>query len=60
MNNHQLTDAEIEIIAERAAEKAIEKVYTELGRSVANKLLWFLGVAVVGAIALLAGKEFGK
>ncbi len=55
-----LTDAEIEFIADRAAEKAIEKVYTQLGRSVANKILWFLGVATVAAVMLLAGKELTK
>lgn len=60
MSNHQLSEHEIEIIAERAAEKAIEKVYTELGKSVAHKLMWFLGVAVVGAVVLLSGKELTR
>lgn len=60
MTNHPLSDEQIEFIAERAAEKAIEKVYTELGKSVAHKLLWFLGVAVVGALVLLSGKELTR
>lgn len=60
MPHQNLTEHEIEVIAERAAEKAIEKVYTQLGRSVAHKLMWFIGVAVVGALVLLSGKELTR
>lgn len=42
-----LTELQIDEIAERAAEKALEHVYTEIGKSVVRKALWF-----VGAIAL--------
>ena len=47
----QLTEAQIEAIAERAAEVALERVYTQIGRSVVNKVLWLVGA---GALALAA------
>ncbi len=43
-----LTDDQIEAIAERAAEVALEKVYTEVGKSVLKKLAWLTGAAVLG------------
>ena len=46
-----LTEAQIEAIAERAAEVALERVYTQIGRSVVNKVLWLVGA---GALALAA------
>lgn len=51
----QLTDAQIEHIAERAAEVALNKVYTEVGKSVLKKLAWFTGAAVVGLFIWLSG-----
>jgi hypothetical protein len=50
-----LTDAQIEVIAERAAEVALNKVYTEVGKSVLKKLAWLTGVAVIGLAMWLAG-----
>lgn len=50
-----LTDAQIEAIAERAAEVAIDKVYTEVGKTVLKKLAWLTGVAVIGLAMWLAG-----
>jgi hypothetical protein len=50
-----LTDAQIEIIAERAAEVALNKVYTEVGKSVLKKLAWLTGAAVIGLAMWLAG-----
>jgi len=44
----ELTEAQIDAIAERAAEVALEKVYTEVGKSVLKKLAWLTGVAVIG------------
>ena len=55
--SERLTEAEIDQIAERAAEKALEKVYSQIGKSVAHKIFWFLGVAALAGLALLAGKE---
>lgn len=50
-----LTDAQIEQIAERAADKAFERVYTQVGKSVLTKLAWFLGAAVIGLSMWLSG-----
>jgi hypothetical protein len=58
--NDKLTEAEIEHIAERAAEKAIEKVYSQIGKSVAQKLIWIIGVATVSVFMFLGGKEVLK
>lgn len=51
----QLTDAQIERIAERAAEVALNKVYTEVGKSVLKKLAWLTGAATIGLAMWLAG-----
>ncbi len=50
-----LTDSQIELIAERAAEVAIEKVYTEVGKTVLKKLAWLTGVVVMGMALWLGG-----
>ena len=50
-----LTDAQIEAIAERAAEVALNKVYTEVGKNVLKKLAWLTGAAVIGLAMWLAG-----
>lgn len=55
--NHQLTELQIEVIAERAADKALEKVYAQVGQSVLKKLAWLIGVVVVGLGIWLAGKD---
>lgn len=51
----QLTEAQIEAIAERAAEVALNKVYTEVGKSVLKRLAWLTGAAVIGLAMWLAG-----
>lgn len=51
----ELTDDQIEAIAERAAEVALNKVYTEVGKSVLKKMAWLAGVAVIGLAMWLAG-----
>ena len=55
-----LTDAEMDTIAERAADRAIRKMYEQIGKSVAQKVYWFIGVAVVGMMMLLAGNGMSK
>jgi hypothetical protein len=55
-----LSEAEMDAIAERAADRAIEKVYEQIGKSVAQKIYWFIGVAVVGMVMLLAGNGISK
>ena len=52
---HPLTDEQIEAIAERAAEVALEKVYTHIGKSVVNKFLWACGAAALAVLAWLNG-----
>lgn len=51
----QLTDKQINDIAEKAAEVALNKVYTEVGRNVLKKLAWLTGVAILGLAMWLAG-----
>lgn len=51
-----LTDEQMEAIAEKAAEKALEKVYAGVGRSVATKLLWILGAGALWIVWWLGGK----
>ena len=46
-----LTEADIERIAELAAERALEKVYSQVGRNIVTKLLWFVGATALGFIA---------
>ena len=53
----QLTDAQIEAIANKAAEVALNRVYTEVGKSVLKKLSWLVGVAVIGLFMWLAGNN---
>jgi hypothetical protein len=52
-----LTEAELDAIAERAAKKALESVYADVGRSVLRKLAWLAGVAVIGLALWLVGKD---
>lgn len=53
---HPLSDEQMEAIAERAAEKALQKVYAEVGRNLVHKLLWFIGVAAIGLLMWMNGK----
>ena len=46
-----LTEADIERIAEEAAKRALEKVYSEVGRSIVTKALWIVGAAALGFAA---------
>lgn len=50
-----LTEEQIEAIAERAAERALQKVYAEIGKSVVSRLLWVAGAAVLAVAAWLKG-----
>lgn len=49
----QLSSEQIDIIAERAAEKAIEKVYIEIGRNVVRKVFYLIGVGTIGLLVWL-------
>ena len=50
-----LSEAEMDAIAERAADRAIRKMYEQIGKSVAQKVYWAVGIVVVGMMMLLAG-----
>lgn len=56
----QLTDEQVEKIAEKAAEKAVAKltdrVYQEVGKGVVQKLLWIVGAVCVGLYLWLHSK----
>ena len=55
-----LTEAEMDAIAERAADRAIRKMYEQIGKSVAQKVYWAIGIVVVGMMMLLAGNGLSK
>ena len=50
-----LSDSQIEAIAERAAEVALNKVYADVGKNVLKRMAWLTGVAVIGLALWLAG-----
>lgn len=52
----ELTEAQIDAIADRAARKALAIVYAEVGQSVLRKLAWLVGAVILGAAMWLAGK----
>ncbi|HWA43382.1 MAG TPA: hypothetical protein VHA10_09250 [Hypericibacter adhaerens] len=51
-----LTEAQIDAIATRAAKKALDQVYADVGRGVLRKLAWIAGLVVLGLAFWLAGK----
>lgn len=57
MDDHPLTDAQIDAIAEKAARRALQIVYAEIGQNVLRKLAWLTGVVVIGLALWLAGKN---
>ncbi len=55
MERVNLTDEQIEQIAEKAAEVAFKKIYEEVGRSVVKKIFWIIGVGALGLLLWLGG-----
>lgn len=53
-NERCLTEADIDRIAEKAANRALEKVYAEVGKSVSKKLMWIMGVVSISLIVWLS------
>lgn len=53
---HALTDDEMDAIAEKAAVKALEKVYAEVGRNIVRKIIWGIGVATVAVLMWMGSK----
>lgn len=52
-----ITDAQMDAIAERAADKAIEKIYAEVGKNVLRRLAWLIGLIVISVALWLAGNK---
>ncbi len=52
-----LTEQQIDNIAEKAARKALQIVYAEIGQNVLRKLAWLVGIVVLGLALWLAGKN---
>jgi hypothetical protein len=65
-NNHQqerralvnLSDEQMDMIAERAAEHALAKVYEEVGKSIVKKLFWVVGAGALGLVYVLGTVKF--
>jgi hypothetical protein len=55
MEKIELTDQQIDHIAEKAAEVAFKKIYEEVGRSVVKKILWIVGAGALGLLFWMAG-----
>lgn len=55
-----LTDEQIDLIAEKAAEKAVAKMtsmmYREVGKGVVDKFFWIVGLSAVGVYVWLQQK----
>ena len=56
----QLTDDDIEAIANRAAAIVERRFYEKVGQSVVSKVLWLCGAAAVALAAWLHGKGLIK
>jgi hypothetical protein len=50
-----LSEEQLNEIAERAADRALEKVYAQIGKSVVTKLLWVIGTTTLAIAAWLKG-----
>ena len=56
MNQDDLSEQLIDEIAEKAAQKALDKVYIEVGKSVLKRAAWITGVLMIALLTYLAGK----
>ncbi len=50
----------IDIIAERAADRAIAKVYEQVGKGLLTKAAWIAGAVFIALLTWLAGKGYVK
>ena len=51
-----LSEEQMDKIAEKAARKALQIVYAEVGQNVLKKLAWLIGVAAVTGLMWFAGR----
>lgn len=56
----RLTEEEIDHIAQKAAEKALNLVYQEVGKSLVRKVAWALGLVLLGVLTWLGAKGMIK
>lgn len=49
-----LSEEQMDVIAEKAATKALDKIYSEVGRGLLHKMAWGIGIAVVSVMIWLA------
>lgn len=49
-------DARMEALAELAAKKALEHVYSDIGKGILTKLVWLAGIIAFGFLSWLAGR----
>lgn len=50
-----LTEAQMEWLVKKVSQEVINEFYVSVGRSVTQKIMWFIGVVSVGILAWLAG-----
>ena len=55
-----LTDEELEAIADRVADKLQERFYMEVGKKVFHRFVWIVGVVVVASVLYLKDWSFLK
>ncbi len=59
MNEHtnfRLSEEQLDELAERAADKALEKVYIQIGKSIVQKALWIIGASILPVYLFLKSK----
>lgn len=56
----RLTNEEFDAIAEEAKRRALDDIYTEIGKGVVKRILWLLGLGSSGAVAWLTYKGYIK
>ena len=50
-----LTEADVELLVERVCERVMTNFYSQIGRSVVNKVFWVVGIVAVSLALWLAG-----
>lgn len=58
MASRKLTKEEMETIAELAANKAYDRFYLAVGKSITKKILWVLGAGVAAVWWFIEGGHF--
>lgn len=56
IRHDDISDDVILMIAEKAADKALEKVYAEVGKSILKKAAWIVGAVVLAIFGFLKAK----